>query len=218
MTEKTLAVAVQHFEGLIRLRRIRGQKVMLDSDLARVYGVTTSRLNEAVKRNRDRFPEDFMFQLTRQEFTDLMSQIAISSSRHGGRRKLPYAFTEHGAIMAANVLSSPRAVQMSPPQADRAGLCADARGAQRHPRTGAQAGRARAGTQAASRHPRGDHRGHPPAHHEPHRPATFARTQTSPHRTPRQRQRRRRDNREGNDEGHIPAPQQIALDKWLIGL
>lgn len=87
MTEKALAVAVERFDNLIH--EIRGQKVMLDSDLARIYGVSTSRLNEAVKRNRVRFPEDFMFQLTRQEFTDLMSQIAISSSRHGGRRKLP---------------------------------------------------------------------------------------------------------------------------------
>jgi hypothetical protein len=92
---------------------IRGQKVMLDSDLARLYGVPTFRLNEAVKRNRERFPEDFMFQLSRDEFANLISQIAISSSGHGGRRKLPWAFTEHGAIMAANVLNSPRAVQMS---------------------------------------------------------------------------------------------------------
>jgi len=86
---------------------VRGEKVLLDSDLARLYGVPTFRLNEAAKRNRARFPDDFMFQLTRREFRDLISQIAISSSIHGGRRKLPWAFTENGAIMAASVLNSP---------------------------------------------------------------------------------------------------------------
>lgn len=92
---------------------IRGQRVILDSDLAKLYGLPTFRFNEAIKRNRQRFPKDFMFQLNRKEFARLISQIAISSSRHGGRRKLPYAFTEHGAIMAANVLNSARAVHMS---------------------------------------------------------------------------------------------------------
>src|SRR5262245_17325132 len=92
---------------------IRGQRVMLDSDLARIYGVTTIRLNEQFKRNRERFPEDFAFELTRQEFVHLISQIAISKSRRGGRRKLPWVFTEHGAIMLASVLSSPVAVQAS---------------------------------------------------------------------------------------------------------
>jgi ORF6N domain len=92
---------------------IRGQRVMLDSDLAAIYGIPTFRFNEAIKRNRERFPKDFMFQLTGREFTDLISQIAISSSRHGGRRKLPYAFTEHGALQAANVLRSKQAVAMS---------------------------------------------------------------------------------------------------------
>ena len=86
---------------------------MLDSDLAELYGVTTTRLNEQVKRNPGRFPEAFMFQLIFQEVTDLMSQFARSSSQHGGRRKLPYAFTEHGVIMAANILNSPTAVQAS---------------------------------------------------------------------------------------------------------
>ena len=105
-----MAISVERLGGLIY--EIRGQKVMLDSDLARLYSVPTFRLNEAVKRNRDRFPEDFTFQLTRQEFADLISQIAISRSGHGGRRKLPWVFTEHGAIMAANVLNSPRAAQM----------------------------------------------------------------------------------------------------------
>jgi hypothetical protein len=94
------------------IRTIRGQKVILDSDLARIFGVPTFRFNEAVKRNRGRFPDDFLFQLTREEQSNLISQIAISSS-HGGRRKLPYAFTENGAIMAANVLNSPEAVRMS---------------------------------------------------------------------------------------------------------
>lgn len=91
---------------------IRGQKVMLDSDLAKLYGVSTSRLNEQVKRNRERFPVDFMFQLSNQEFSNLMSQIAISKIR-GGRRKRPYVFTEHGALMAATVLNSKVAVQVS---------------------------------------------------------------------------------------------------------
>lgn len=92
---------------------IRGQKVMLDSDLAEVYGVTTGRLNEQVRRNLDRFPEDFMFRLTINESQDLKSQSATSSSGHGGRRKLPYVFTEHGAVMLASVLNSPQAVEAS---------------------------------------------------------------------------------------------------------
>ena len=94
------------------IRAVRGQKVLLDEDLARIYGVSTRILNRAVLRKRNRFPADFMFQLTREEFENLKSQIGISSS-HGGRRKLPYAFTENGAIMAANVLNSPEAVWMS---------------------------------------------------------------------------------------------------------
>jgi hypothetical protein len=92
---------------------VRGAKVLLDSDLAKIYGVSTARLNEQVRRNIDRFPGDFAFQLTREEFKNLISQIATSSSGHGGRRKLPHVFTEHGAIMAANVLRSKQAVQMS---------------------------------------------------------------------------------------------------------
>lgn len=83
-----------------RILQIRGQRVLLDADLAELYEVATKRLNEQVKRNADRFPADFMFQLTPEEFTDLKSQLATSS--WGGRRKLPFAFTEHGAIMAAN--------------------------------------------------------------------------------------------------------------------
>jgi hypothetical protein len=92
---------------------IRGQKVMLDSDLAEIYGVTTRRLNEQVGRNSDRFPPDFGFQLTTEEFAALMSQIATSKKGRGGRRKLPWVFTEHGAIMLASVLNSPVAVEAS---------------------------------------------------------------------------------------------------------
>jgi ORF6N domain len=95
------------------IRTVRGEKVILDTDLALIYGIPTFRLNEAVKRNRERFPEDFMFQLTAQETALLTSQIAMSKKGRGGRRTRPYAFTEHGAIMAANVLNSARAVQMS---------------------------------------------------------------------------------------------------------
>jgi hypothetical protein len=91
---------------------IRGQRVMLDSDLAAIYGTSTMRLNEQLRRNRKRFPKDFAFQLTREEFANLISQNAISSL-HGGRRKSPWVFTEHGAIMLASVLNSPIAVQAS---------------------------------------------------------------------------------------------------------
>jgi ORF6N domain len=95
------------------IHSIRDLRVILDSDLAKLYGVRTFRLNEAVKRNRERFPKDFLFQLTREERDALISQIAMSKPGRGGRRTLPHAFTEHGAIMAANVLNSPRAAQMS---------------------------------------------------------------------------------------------------------
>jgi len=112
MAKKSKALTVlEPVEPLIR--EIRGERMLLDSDLARIYGVPTFRLNEAVKRNRERFPADFLFQLTAAEFYDLISQTAISSSGHGGRRKRPWAFTEHGSIMAANVLNSPRAIEMS---------------------------------------------------------------------------------------------------------
>jgi len=98
-------------ESMIKL--IRGERVILDYDLAELYGVTTGRLNEQVKRNAARFPEDFTFHLSAEELTNLKSQSATSSSGWGGRRKPPRAFSEHGAIMAANVLSSPRAIQTS---------------------------------------------------------------------------------------------------------
>lgn len=90
---------------------IRGLKVMLDSDLAELYQVSTKSLNQAVKRNLRRFPSDFMFELTKKEFEDLRSQFVTSSS--GGRRYLPYVFTEHGVAMLASVLKSDRAVEMS---------------------------------------------------------------------------------------------------------
>lgn len=96
----------------VRIFLIRGRQVVLDSDLAAAYGVSTGEFNQAVKRNLSRFPEDFSFVLVRDEFLALISQIVTSKGR-GGRRKLPRVFTEHGAIMAAGVLSSPRAVKMS---------------------------------------------------------------------------------------------------------
>ena len=110
---------IANLESAIHL--IRGQRVMLDSDLAMIYGVTTKRLNEQLKRNRLRFPPDFAFQLTVQEFRNLKSRIATSSLRsqfgtsssHGGKRKLPLVFTEHGALMFASVLNSEIAVQAS---------------------------------------------------------------------------------------------------------
>jgi len=92
---------------------LRHQKVILDTALAGLYGVPVKRLNEQVKRNRERFPLDFMFQLSRNESKSLRSQIATSNKGRGGRRFLPYAFTEHGAIMAATVLNSKPAVEMS---------------------------------------------------------------------------------------------------------
>ena len=94
-----------------KIYTVRGVKVMLDSDLAFLYGVPTGRLNEAVKRNKERFPEEFMFQLTQEEWQNLMSQFAISS--WGGRRKLPNVFTEHGVTMLSSVLNSPRAIQIN---------------------------------------------------------------------------------------------------------
>ena len=121
---------VEQIDGMIRT--IRGTRVILDSDLAKIYGVPTFRFNEAIKRNRHRFPPDFMFQLTTEEaaalrsqtailketagegLTPNSSQIAILKKGRGQHRKYrPYAFTEHGALQAANVLRSPRAVQMS---------------------------------------------------------------------------------------------------------
>lgn len=109
-----------------RILVLRGQKVMLDADLAELFGVPTKVFNQAIKRNFDRFPADFMFQLTEEEheslrsqfvtsnkYESLRSQIATSKTGRGGRRYVPYVFTEHGAIMAATILNSPQAVEMS---------------------------------------------------------------------------------------------------------
>ena len=97
------------------IHTVRRQRVVLDNDLARLFGVSTMAFNQAIKRNLTRFPDDFLLRLTREEYANLISQTVISSpgSQHGGVRKLPWAFTEHGAIMAATVLRSQRAVAMS---------------------------------------------------------------------------------------------------------
>ena len=105
-------VPIEQIDGMIHT--IRGVRVMLDRDLAQIYGVPTFRFNEAIKRNQHRFPADFMFQLTAEEAAALRSQIAMLKKGRGQHRKYrPYAFTEHGALQAANVLRSSRAVQMS---------------------------------------------------------------------------------------------------------
>jgi hypothetical protein len=106
---ETAFMPVEHIAQSILI--LRGHRVLLDSDLAALYGVETRRLNEQVRRNHERFPPDFIFELTGDEFANLKSQFATSS--WGGRRKRPLAFTEHGAIMAATVLNSPRAVEMT---------------------------------------------------------------------------------------------------------
>jgi hypothetical protein len=105
-------VSIEHITSTILV--FRGQRVLLDAELAALYGVTTKRCNEQVRRNRERFPEDFMFQLTPEESASLRSQFATLEGGRGQHRKyLPYAFTEHGAIMAATILNSPQAVEMS---------------------------------------------------------------------------------------------------------
>lgn len=95
------------------IRFVRSERVMLDEDLAALYGVTTSELNKAVKRNPHRFPEDFVFRLAGDEWRNLMFQIGISSSGHGGRRKPPNAFTEQGVAMLSSVLHSSRAIEVN---------------------------------------------------------------------------------------------------------
>ena len=111
MMKKMERYTPQAIEPLILT--VRGQKVILDAELARIYGVTTKAFNRAVKRNVERFPSDFVFHLTTEEYESLRCQIGTSKSMRGGRRYLPYAFTEHGAIMAATILNTPRAAQMS---------------------------------------------------------------------------------------------------------
>ena len=109
MNKTAIVLAKRVGENILVLRN---QRVILDRDLAELYGVPVRQLNQQVKRNSDRFPADFLFALTSAEYRNLRSQNVISSS-HGGRRYLPNAFTEHGAIMAASVLNSKRAVEMS---------------------------------------------------------------------------------------------------------
>ena len=105
------SIAVTDNDIVQKIYVVRGSKVMLDKDLAEMYGVPTSRLNEAVKRNISRFPQDFMFQITSEEFPNLISQFAISS--WGGTRKMPYVFTEQGVAMLSSVLRSERAIQVN---------------------------------------------------------------------------------------------------------
>lgn len=108
---KTAIVAAKKVDS--RILALRGHRVILDADLAELYGVQVRHLNQQVKRNAKRFPPAFRFQLSAQEFEILRSQNVISSEGHGGTRYRPYAFTEHGAIMAATVLNSERAIEMS---------------------------------------------------------------------------------------------------------
>lgn len=105
------ALPVENIETAIHV--IRGMRVMLDADLAKFYGVTTKRMNEQFRRNRLRFPEDFAFQLTAEEVATLRSQFATSKMGRGGRRFLPWVFTEHGAVMLASVLNSKVAIEAS---------------------------------------------------------------------------------------------------------
>jgi DNA-binding PadR family transcriptional regulator len=118
MAKKSLAVVRRPAPVLVasiekRIYLVRGQKVMLDAELAELYHVSTSRLNEQVKRNRKRFPSDFMFELKLDEANSLISQNAISNAGRGGRRKPTYAFTEQGVAMLSSVLKSDRAVQVN---------------------------------------------------------------------------------------------------------
>src|SRR5438477_510366 len=143
---------------------------MLDSDLARIYGTSTGALNRAAKRNRERFPSDFLFQISPAEWKNLKCQIGTSSSTHGGRRRgRPYAFTEHGAIMAANVLNSTRAVQMSVfvvrAFLKMRVLLSDKK------ELAKQLAALEKGTETTARHSRSRHRHHPSARDGSHRPA-----------------------------------------------
>jgi hypothetical protein len=115
MKKKTTGIAIANERMVNKIFIIRGEKVMLDRDLAELYSVETKRLNEAVKRNIERFPKDFMFQLTRVEIENLKSQFATSSfeTQWGGSRTIPYAFTEHGILMLSSVLKSEKAVQVN---------------------------------------------------------------------------------------------------------
>lgn len=118
MKKSLIKPSVDHIEDSIRT--IRGEKIILDADLAQLYGVETKVLVQAVKRNLGRFPTDFMFRLTKEEFGFLRSQFVTSKGR-GGRQYTPYAFTEHGVIMAANVLNSERGCASE--RSDRPNIC-----------------------------------------------------------------------------------------------
>ena len=109
MAKRKARIPIPQIAGTILILR---RQVLLDADLAALYGVSTGRLNQQVRRNRRRFPDDFLFELSHKEHQSLMLQIATSKPGRGGRRKPPLAFTEHGAIMAATILNSPRAVRM----------------------------------------------------------------------------------------------------------
>ena len=111
LTDENAMIPSEFIERRIFI--IRGRKVMIDDDLAELYQIPTKRLNEAVKRNGNRFPEDFMFQLTTEEFQNLRSQFATSSLSYGGKRYLPYVFTEQGVAMLSSILHSPRAVAVN---------------------------------------------------------------------------------------------------------
>ena len=111
LATKSLTLSVQLIERRIYL--IRGQKVMVDEDLAELYGVPTKRLNQQVSRNRKRFPDDFMFRLTKTEAEALRLQFATSKKGRGGRRSLPYVFTEQGVAMLSSVLNSERAIEVN---------------------------------------------------------------------------------------------------------
>ncbi|MBC8044164.1 MAG: ORF6N domain-containing protein [Rhizobacter sp.] len=111
MATKKLAIPTEHIARSIYF--LRSAKVMLDSDLAALYGISTKRFNEQVKRNLERFPPDFMFQLSKEEYENLRSQLATSSSGYGGRRYSPYAFTKLGVAMLSSVLNSPKAIAVN---------------------------------------------------------------------------------------------------------
>jgi len=111
LTASSVSASVQLIERRIYL--IRGQKVMIDADLAELYGVSTSQLNQQVTRNKGRFPEDFMFRLTKEEAECLRSQIVISNMGRGGRRHLPHVFTEQGVAMLSSVLNSEQAIEVN---------------------------------------------------------------------------------------------------------
>ncbi len=113
MKEKQALAILSEDSVVNKIYTIRDQKVMLDSDLAALYGVETKRLNEQIRRNLDRFPEDFMFQLTGTEWDSLRSQFATSKNKRGGRTYLPNVFTEHGVLMLSSILSSQQAIQVN---------------------------------------------------------------------------------------------------------